>query len=187
MHSVTGTSVNDAGVDSDPQNNLPHHDIGYTFKHTFSQPGTYTFQCKLHPAVGGTVVVSATPGDPNTEVDPVPHSNVDLRAPYLSDLRLDQAKFPRHEGTRLHFSLNEAASLDAEYYRLPAHRAGAAGHRQFAGWQVWKGGHVGYNDVHFAGRGRHFIPRPGRYEAIIRATDASGNETFGHRLTFTIR
>ena len=44
------------------------------------QPGTYDFQCKLHPTVRGTVVVSSTPGDPNTEADPVPKSNVDLTA-----------------------------------------------------------------------------------------------------------
>jgi hypothetical protein len=180
MHSVTGTSVNAAGADSDPDTNLPHHQIGYTFQHTFDAPGTYTFQCKLHPAVGGTITVSAVPGDPNTEPDPVPHSNVDLRPPYMSDLRLDSSSFSRR-GTRLHYSLNEDASLDAEYYRLRKNR-----HRKFVGWRAWHNGHVGYNDVPFATRGRHFAPRPGRYVAFMRAKDESNNETRAQHLEFSI-
>jgi plastocyanin len=187
MHSVTGTSVNDAGVDSDPGNNLPHHDIGYSFKHSFDQPGTYTFHCKLHPAVAGTVVVSANPGDPNTEVDPVPPSNVDLKPPYMSDVELDQNPFSR-QGTTLRYGLNEAASLDAEYYRLPKHRAHrSSAHRTFAGWRIWPNGHVGYNHVKFATGWKHFTPRPGHYVALLRATDHSRNESRARRLEFTIR
>jgi plastocyanin len=180
MHSVTGTSVNDAGVDTDPGTNIPHHNIGDSFKYTFSSPGTYTFHCKLHPAVAGTITVSAVPGDPNTESDPVPRSNVDLKPPYLSDVHLDSSSFSK-TGTRLHYSLNEAAKLDAEYYRLPKQ-----GHRQFAGWRIWRKGHVGYNEVPFATRGRHFAPKPGRYEAVLRAKDASNNETRPQRVDFAI-
>jgi plastocyanin len=181
MHSVTGTSANDLSVDSDPDDNLPQHDVGDSFQHSFDQPGTYTFHCKLHPAVGGTVTVSLNPGDPNTEVDPIPPSNVDLKPPYMSEVRLARGTFGRH-GTTLHFGLNEDATLDAEYYRLRK-----SGHRKFAGWRLWRGRHVGYNDVPFATRGRHFSPRPGRYEAILRATDASNNTGRATRLEFSIR
>jgi len=187
MHSVTGTSANDLGVDSDPGNNLPKHDLGDSFQHSFDQPGTYTFHCKLHPAVAGTVVVSATPGDPNTEGDPVPPPNVDVRPPYLSGLRLRRTAFPRH-GTTLHFALNEPASLDAEYYRLPDPGARPAQRRRiFAGWRIWHSGHVGYNHVHYATRGKHFTPRPGHYRAILRATDAANNTGRAQKLAFTIR
>ena len=160
MHSVTGTSANDAGVDTDPGTNLPHHDIGDSFKHSFEAPGTYTFHCKLHPAVAGTVVVSANPGDPNTEVDPVPHSNVDLKPPSLSGLRLRRTAFPRH-GTTLHFALNEAASLDAEYYRLPDPGAGPS--RTTEPSRAGESGTAvtsAYNHVHFATGGKHFTPPP---------------------------
>ena len=50
-----------AAIDTDPNSNIPHHDLGYKFQIDFNQPGTYTFHCKLHPSVGGTVNVSAAP------------------------------------------------------------------------------------------------------------------------------
>jgi plastocyanin len=183
MHSVTGTSANDLDVDTDPGTNLPHHNLGDSFKHTFDTPGTYSFHCKLHPAVAGTITVEPTPGDPNTEPDPVPPSNVDVKAPYLSDTRLDRSSFPRPAGTTLNFSLNEKSSLDSEYYRLPGKHGGK---RKFAGWRVWTGGHVGFNHVPFATRGKHFTPRPGRYVSLLRATDASNNESKASRVKFSI-
>jgi len=32
---------------------------GDTYSHTFSQPGTYTYICSIHPFMHGTVVVTA--------------------------------------------------------------------------------------------------------------------------------
>jgi plastocyanin len=181
MHSVTGTSANDEGIDSDKGNDFPHHDLGSSFQVTFNTPGTYTFQCKLHSIVRGTVVVSDNPGDPSTEPDPVPPNNVDLSPPYMDGLRLASPTFGK-AGTRLHFGLDERGSVDAEIYRLtgPKHR------RRFAGWQRWKT-YVGLNDVRFANSTKHFQPRPGRYVAEIRATDRSNNTTRPQRVSFTIR
>jgi plastocyanin len=168
MHSVTGTSPNDAGWDSDPGQSTPRHDLGDTYQLTFNQPGNYTFQCKLHPGVRGSVLVSDKPGDPNKEVDPVPKNNVDVTPPHLNDVKLQSRKFGR-KGTKLRWGSNETAKLDAEYYAV--HH----GHRgKFAGWEDWKG-HVGYNDSKFGGRSKHFDARPGRYVAVIRATDKSNN------------
>ena len=165
MHSVTGS---DSGIDSDRGINTPNHPLGDTFRVTFNHAGTYRFQCKLHPGVRGTVNVSSNPGDPNTEVDPVPKINFDLTPPHLSELKLRSRRFDRR-GTTLHFGVNEASKVDAEYYAMRnGHRAG------FAGWHAWRA-HVGYNDVRFAGRSKHFRARRGRYMAVIRATDTSNN------------
>jgi plastocyanin len=174
MHSVTGTSPNDSGWDSDKGINTPNHPLGDTYQLTFNRPGTYTFQCKLHSSVRGSVVVSDEPGDPNKEVDPVPNNNVDVKPPHLNDVKLRSRKFGRH-GTTLNWGVNEKSKLDAEYYEV------RHGHRgKFAGWNDWKG-HVGYNDATFGGKSKHFDARPGRYVALVRATDKSHNT--GRKIT----
>jgi plastocyanin len=169
MHSVTGTSPNDAGSDSDPGTDTPRHDIGDSYQLTFNHPGTYTFQCKLHSSVRGDVVVSDKPGDPNKEIDPIPKNNVDVTPPHLNGVKLSSNKFGR-SGTTLQWGTNEKKTkLDAEYYKIhKGHRGG------FAGWDKWKG-HVGYNDSAFGGRSKHFDAKPGRYVAILRPSDKSGN------------
>jgi plastocyanin len=180
MHSVTGTSANDQGLDSDKGIDFPHHDLGDSFKLTFNTPGTYTFQCKLHASVRGSVIVSDVPGDPNKEVDPVPKVNIDVKPPHLNDVKLDSRKFGRH-GTTLRWGVNEESKLDAEYYEI------RHGHRgKFAGWDAWKG-HVGFNDASFGGRSKHFDARPGRYVAVIRASDRSHNTGKKRTRRFGIR
>jgi plastocyanin len=180
MHSVTGTSPNAAGWDSDANVNTPNHPLGDAFQLSFNSPGAYTFQCKLHSSVRGTVFVSDKPGDPSTEVDPIPESNVDLTPPHLSEVRLEDRRFDRH-GTRLSFGVDEKSKVDAEYYEL---RHGHRGH--FAGWRRWRA-HVGYNDKTFGGRSKHFDARPGRYIAVIRAADTSHNTGSKRVRRFTIR
>jgi plastocyanin len=180
MHSVTGVSGNDRGLDSDRGINTPNHPLGDTFQLTFNHPGTYSFQCKLHPGVRGTIYVSSKPGDPDTEVDPVPKINFDLTPPHVSELKLRSHTLSR-QGTTLHFGIDETSKLDAEYYAMRhGHRAG------FAGWHVWHA-HVGYNDVRFAGRSKHFHARPGRYMAVIRAADTSNNTARKSVRRFRIR
>ena len=178
-HSVTGTSPNAEAFDSDPQTELPRHDVGDTYRLAFSQPGTYLFQCKLHSAVSGSVTVSATPGDPVTEVDPVPASRFDLRRPTINDIRLGKRRFTGRLGTRLHLALDERAHLEAEYYRLDGERRRYVG---FAGWR----GHVGFNELRFASRRKRFKARPGRYMALLSATDGSANRSRFHRVFFRI-
>jgi plastocyanin len=180
LHSVTGTSPNDAGWDSDPGESTPRHDLGDTYQLTFNQPGTYTFQCKLHSSVRGSVVVSDVPGDPNKEIDPVPRLNVDIKPPHLDEVKLASRKFGRH-GTTLKWGVNERSKLDAEYYEV---RHGQRG--KFAGWNDWKG-HVGFNDAKFGGKSKHFDARPGRYVAVIRATDKSHNTGKKLKRRFRIR
>jgi len=187
MHSVTGSSANDVGLDSDPGKATPRHQIGDSFELTFNTPGTYDFQCKLHPTVRGTVHVSSVPGDPDTEVDPVPKSHVDFTPPYVDGLSLRSSSFGKR-GTSMRYGIDERATVDAEYYRLlpRRHRRHAPRRRKFAGWQQWHA-YVGLNDARFANRGRHFHPAPGRYIATLRFTDASNNTARTRHLRFTIR
>lgn len=180
MHSVTGESANAAGLDSDPQTNQPQHELGDSFQLSFGQPGVYRLQCKLHSTVQGTITVSATPGDPSSEPDPVPQSNVDLTPPRLRELKLGSRAFGRR-GTSLTFSLGERSRLSADLYRYDAE-----GHRHFAGYRTWKG-YIGFNGVRIGHRGEHFRPRPGSYLAVLTATDQANNTSTPRRLRFQIR
>jgi plastocyanin len=181
VHSVTGDSPNDAGIDSDPNNNLPDHPVGDSFRVDFSQPGVYRFRCKLHSGVRGTVTVSAAPGDPGGEpAQPVPPNNVDLKAPKIREMALDSKTFPGR-GTQLHFSIGERSKLDAEYYRI-----GADGHRHFAGWDKWKA-YVGLNQVRFGARAKNFDADPGRYVAVLTARDRENNPSRTRSVNFRIR
>jgi plastocyanin len=179
-HSVTGISDNAKGLDSDPQTRLPHHQLGDTFRLTFNEPGVYEFQCKLHSAVRGTVTVSDTPGDPNTEADPVPPPNVDLIGPTLNEVRLGRTRFGARGGTVLHLALDESALIEAEYYLLRPN-----GRKRYVGYADWNG-HVGYNDFHFGTPREHFKAPPGRYMALLSATDASVNRSRFHRVWFRL-
>ncbi len=135
----------------------------------------------------GTVSVSSSPGDPSTEVDPIPRSKVDLTAPYVDGVRLRSREFGRR-GTALHFGIDERAGVDAELYRLVSrrHRGHRRLRRRFAGWQQWHA-HVGLNSFRFANRTRHFRPAPGRYLAVLRFTDSSNNTARARHLRFRIR
>jgi plastocyanin len=180
MHSVTGDPPNAVGIDSDPQTNTPKHKIGDTFQLDFDKPGTFSFTCKLHNAVHGTITVSDTVGDPASEPDPVPASRVDLTPPALRDLALAD-RVAHHRGTRLRFALDEPGKVDAEFYRRQRH-----GPRQYAGYQRWDG-HIGINDVRIAATSKHFDAEPGRYLVVLRATDRSSNTGQARKLRFAIR
>jgi len=180
LHSVTGDSPNAVGLDSDPGSNNPNHKIGDSFALEFDQPGTYAFRCKLHALVRGTVTVSANPGDPVSEPDPVPKSTVDLRAPRITDVGLGARRFGRR-GTNLRFGVGETARLSADYYRYDA-----SGHRHFTGYSDWPA-HTGMNGVRLAEKRKHFNPRPGSYLAVLTATDEARNVSEPRRVTFHIR
>ena len=177
-HSVTGTSANDLTDDSDP-GRLPNHSVGSTFRLTFSQPGVYEFQCKLHPVVHGEVIVSDTPGNPSDDPDPIPKLNVDLTRPTLSDTFLSAASF-RGSGTTLNLALDDQSLIDAEIWHVAHGRRSS-----YAGWQTWRA-HIGFNYLPFGARTRHFRPAPGRYVAFVQATDLFSNVSTTQRVTFRI-
>jgi plastocyanin len=179
MHSVTGISANDAGEDSDPGNSQPDHRLGSAFRLSFTQPGVYEFQCKLHPVVHGEVVVSATPGNPLDDPAPVPKLNVLLIRPTLTGVFLASRRF-RTAGTTLNLALDDPSVIDVEIWHV------AHGHRStYAGWRRWRA-HIGFNYLPFGGRDDHFRPAPGRYVAFLQATDLFNNVSRIRRVVFTI-
>jgi plastocyanin len=179
MHTVTGDSPNADGIESDPGNDLPVHKIGDTFQASFNQPGTYELVCRLHSTVRGRVVVSSNPGDPTSEPDPDPPIEFDDRAPRVRKLSLGRNPI-RGRGDQLHFELDERAKVDADYFRI-----GPKGRPVFAGWAKWSG-YIGFNEIRFGARGKHFRAKPGRYVAEIRATDGDENVSKPRRVRFEI-
>ena len=150
------------------------------FQIDFNAPGTYKFRCKLHSTVKGTVTVSATPGDPIGEPDPIPHSLVDRTPPKLRDVRLNKRTFGRR-GTNLKFSVGEKSRVSADFYRYDAD-----GRRRFTGYRTWRSP-VGWNGVRFGDRSKHFRPRPGSYLVKLTATDQSQNTSTVKKVKFKIR
>jgi plastocyanin len=169
-HSVTGISENDLQWDSDPHTDAPFHRPGYSYTLQFSQPGTYTFQCKLHPFVRGEVIVSDVPGDPNSDPGPQPPLNIDVTQPVISETSLAGVRPRRGKGIPLKISLSEKGRLEAQYYRL------VGGKRRYAGYGTWKVKR-GVNQLRLGARWKHFEAQPGRYQAVLRATDPSANES----------
>jgi plastocyanin len=179
-HSVTGVSPNDLEWDSDPGTDVPHHRAGDEYTLEFTQPGTYLFQCKLHAWVRGEVVVADTPGNPLSDPGPRPPLNIDLTPPTIGEVRLAKSKLRGHRGTTMQASISEGGSLDAEYYRLDS-----KGHRVYNGYHEWPT-YIGINRIRLAARWKHFKARPGRYVAVLRATDESNNTSKPLTKAFTI-
>jgi plastocyanin len=176
-HSVTGTGPGGIQVDSDPLTAYPSHPIGDTFEYSFDEPGQFTFVCKVHSSVRGTVTVSDTPGDPESDPGPPPEVFWDDEAPQLEEVRpLDTRLSHRGRGGELKFAINEKAVADVDYFRVvkvgPKKRPRWV--RRYAGYSEWQT-FIGYNVVTFGARSASFPAAPGRYIGLLRATDESGN------------
>jgi hypothetical protein len=76
--------------------------------------------------------------------------------------------------------ISERGSLDAEYYRLRP-----KGRRVYAGYKTWST-FIGINHLALGARWKRFKARPGRYEAVLRATDTSANVSKPVTKRFTI-
>lgn len=179
-HSVTGVSANDLGWDSDPGTDAPDHRPGDTYTLQFTQPGTYLFQCKLHSFVRGEVVVSETPGEPNSDPGPQPPLNIDITPPTLGGISLSRGETRGTKGIRTTAQISERGTFEAEYYRY-----NSRGRRVYNGYQIWSS-YIGYNHFPLGARSQHFRARPGRYEAVLRATDLSANTSKPVKKLFTI-
>jgi plastocyanin len=179
-HSVTGISANDLQWDSDPGTDAPDHRAGDEYTLQFSQPGTYFFQCKLHAFVRGEVVVSETPGDPSSNPGPRPPLKIDVKPPTLGGIALASPSTRGRAGIATSAQISERGTLDAEYYRLAS-----GGKRVYNGYEVWPT-FIGINHFRLGARWKHFRARPGRYEAVLRATDESANTSPPVRKRFTI-
>lgn len=179
-HSVTGTSANALAWDSDPGTDAPSHQLGDSFTLQFSQPGTYTFQCKLHASVRGEVVVSETPGDPNSDPGPRAPLQLDVTRPTLGAVSLRRQQIHGRNGTSTTAQISERGTLEAEYFRLRP-----KGGRRFNGYSTWKA-FIGINRFALGAHGKHFKARPGRYLAVLRTTDLAANKSKPVRKRFSI-
>lgn len=179
-HSVTGISANDLQWDSDPGTDAPSHRAGDSYTLQFTQPGVYFFQCKLHAFVRGEVVVSDVPGDPNSDPGPQPPLNIDVKPPTLGSVSLAKPQVKGTKGIAFSAQVSERGTLDAEYYRL-----NSKGRRVYNGYKTWDT-FIGINRLKLGARWKHFRARPGRYEAVLRATDTSANVSKPVKKHFTI-
>lgn len=179
-HSVTGISANELQWDSDPGTDAPTHRAGDSFTLQFSQAGEYFFQCKLHATVRGEVIVSGVPGNPSSDPGPQPPLNLDLKPPTLGSLSMPKRQTRGHKGVGFSVQISERGKLDAEYYRF-----NSKGKRVYSGFATWKV-FIGINHLRLGGRWKHFRARPGRYLAVLRATDEAANESKPLRRRFAI-
>jgi plastocyanin len=180
QHSVTGLSANAAGIDSDPGNGAPDHAAGDRFTHRFDEPGTYELHCKLHAIVGGTVVVSDTPGTGAPSPDPDPQVAADYVAPELTEARWDSPVLRSGGPARLRYTLDERARITLDVMRSRPGVDRYVGTRRFRG-------HIGWNEWRFDGRVRGRALAPGHYVALLVAADAANNHTADVRVPFRVR
>lgn len=206
QHSITGQAPTtpDLGVgltddasqwDSDPDTNYPAHNPGDEYKVTFDHPGTYLFVCKVHQSVRGTVTVSNTPGDPNSDPGPKPPINFDDIPPVMDNYFFTRdGVYPsapyignKGKGIAFSFQLNEGGIASVDYYRLVKRGKGKNARKVkfFGGYNEW-GTHIGVNRVPFAARSKTFKPVPGEYVAYFRVEDKVSNSTKDTTLRFTI-
>jgi plastocyanin len=179
-HSVTGISPNALGWDSDPNTDAPSHLPGDSYTVQFTQSGVYAFQCKLHASVRGEVAVSNVPGDPNSDPGPQAPLKLDVTKPTLGSVVLQRQRFHSRKGTTTTAQINERGTLEAEYFWLRPN-----GSRKFNGYATWKA-FIGINRFGLGARGKHFKAKPGRYLAVLRATDQSANVSKPVRKHFEI-
>jgi plastocyanin len=168
-HSVTGSSANARQWDSDPGTDAPYHRPGFSYTIQFTQPGAYTFLCKLHPSVRGEVVVSSAPGDPSSDPGPQAPLKIDVKKPTLSKVALKRTRFSGSKGVGMSAKISEGGTLEADYYRT-----NVEGNRTYSGYAEWRVS-SGINQLKLGARWKHFKAAPGRYEAVLRATDRAAN------------
>jgi plastocyanin len=166
-HSVTSDAGSAESFDSDPGNSAPFHAPGYTFSHDFKKPGRFTYHCKPHPYMQGTVVVRGGGGG-------------DTTAPLVSGLkakggrkcRRKQRKC-RNRNTRISFSLSEFAGVVIKFKRRRGRSPKPVARRLGAGPRR----------IRLSTRR---VPR-GRYKMTLVATDSAGNSSQPVTRRFRVR
>lgn len=177
-HSVSADPGQDEAFDSDPDGppTQETHKPSEGFQHRFTQVGSFTYSCKVHPTMKGTVRVAPAPGG---EAPP------DITAPALSRVVAKPARFCtkrsrrcRRKGTVLEFTLGERADVLVEFHRV---RNGKAYGREVDALDPR--GKPGRNRVRVDGARL----KPGRYRVSVTATDVAGNSSRTRRLYVTVR
>ena len=171
-HSVTSDAGQGDSFDSDPGNPSPVHAPGYTFSHDFKKAGRFTYFCKVHPSMTGSVTVRA----PSGGTTPPP----DTAAPLVSSLKVKggrkcrkRARKCRNRRTRISFSLSEAARVRIAFKRR----------RGKSPKPVVRQLDAGVASLRLSTRR---VPR-GRYTLTLVATDGVGNASAPRKRRFRVR
>jgi plastocyanin len=148
-HSVTADPGQTESFDSDPGTPaaLVSHPRNDAFSHDFDRLGTFTYHCKVHASMRGTIRVKRAPPPDETP-------------PRLTDLRVK----PRQASgrARAHFTVSEPA-----FVVVSIRRAGSSRELRHASAFVRRG----KRRIGFGVRGLE----PGAYRAVLRAEDDAGN------------
>jgi hypothetical protein len=94
---------------------------------------------------------------------------IDVKKPTLSKVALKHSRFAGQKGVDMSAKISESGTLEAEYYRT-----GARGKRTYSGYGEWRVS-AGLNHLPLGAHWKHFRAAPGRYEAVLRATDRAAN------------
>jgi plastocyanin len=168
-HSVTSDAGQSESFDSDP-NASPLHSPSDTFSHTFAAAGKFTYHCKVHSFMTGTIQVG----------EPSPGPGPDTTPPGVTDLKARGGrKCKRHaqhckaRPTRVAFTLSEAAHVRLAFKRRGGGSPSAIERDMTAGAQTVK-----LTTKH--------VP-PGRYALTLVATDAAGNASGPATASFRVK
>jgi plastocyanin len=155
-HTVTADPGQAESFDSDPSG-TPDHPLFDTYQHRFTQVGTFTYHCRVHPAMAGTVEVTEKPVSPPPNQQPAPPAGSALT---LTDLRINVRR------RRVAFTVSYASTVRVHVAR-----------RVHASWRLLRA----FDTAATAGRNRVRIrPRtlaPGRYRIRVAARDGAGNRS----------
>jgi plastocyanin len=172
-HTVTADAGQKVAFDSDSGKSAGQvsHKAGDGFSFHFLRPGTYTFHCKVHSFMTGTVNVAALPDD----LKPQPAST-----PHLTKVSVKTVRLARHHaGAAVRFTLNEAVSMRATVRRLSGSRPVGKTLKE-----------IDFNGPPGANRRTLDLGRlkAGRYQLALVAVDASsGASTKPVRRTVVVR
>lgn len=160
-HTVTSVAGQREAFDSDP--GIPAasvaHPVGFTFSHAFNTQGTFRYFCRVH-GFEGVIVVSDALGAPPP---------FDVTAPRLTAVRVT--------GSRLRFSLSEAATVTVDI--VGARHAGA---RRQVLRSIDLDGSQGINRATLRVAGL----RAGSYRVSLTAIDAAGNTSARKRVSLKV-
>lgn len=167
-HSVTAEPGQAEQFDSDPGRvpGIGDHAVGDSFSHVFKTPGRYTYYCKRHPSMRGTVEVK----------------KIDATAPTVTVVRVRPRRLCRTRKKRcarpfLEVAVSEDVNVSGQLER-----------RTRRGWRLVRS--VG---PMFFPTGPNRKPlrtgalRPGRYRLVVAARDSSGNSSGVERVPFAVR
>jgi hypothetical protein len=166
---------------------------GQDVTHAFTTAGSHTATLTVTDPTGLTATTSATVSVAAPPVVP------DTTAPVLTKVSVSPSTFlvakgstavsaERHHGTRIKFTLSEAAKVGVSFQRcvLRTYKHHRRCHYMSAGSLTRRSEAKGSDSIAFTGRlGKHRLAR-GRYRLHLRATDPAGNRSTHKTAAFHI-